>query len=263
MRAFVLLLLGLSASLAAADHPEFGRPGPGRPGYNGPANRYQIFEIHMRDREFSDRAPGRDVIRLRQEIQRQYGNVNLNRYEIVRVNVDAKAGRFGEMTLVVGGASTQWQPIYGGGYGYNNPGYGYSSYTFDNPSYDSRGVWQLRVRGQVKVDRIVVEAQEAGNGGGGGGYGGWTETVNLDNRSCGRGAGYCSCVTPGFLYSPNAQQADKICRQMGFRGLLDQNSFTTSPTPRGSRICSDVHGGGCFINGHEGNLVCTSVTCVR
>jgi len=88
----------------------------------------------------------------------QYGQIGLQYKQLARVVVFAKSkfGR-GQMQLLVGNSISYPQTIYGNPQDYHYQG-GYYRYVFHNPNFDgfSQGVWQLRLRGNIKIERIAV-----------------------------------------------------------------------------------------------------------
>jgi len=71
--------------------------------------------------------------------------------------------------------------------------------------------------------------------------------------------GYCACVTPGQGYVAHQPSALAICV---FKGFTNLTTFSTANGIRGANHCN-ADGGGCFQNAYEGNLTCSSVTCVK
>lgn len=116
------------------------------------------FAIDLNGQEFNS-GQREDTIALKALILRKFGNVDLRGLDLTRVTVMAKsqAGR-AQMSLLVGNHIGQPQQIQGNPRDYFLPGR-FSTYVFGSPGRDSAGVWQLKIQGNVKVDRILVEAR--------------------------------------------------------------------------------------------------------
>lgn len=100
---------------------------------------------------------GQDTVPLRALLERAYGRGITAGRELVRVVVVAKS-RFGrgQMQLLVGNSISYPQTVYGQPAYYDYPG-GYYRLFFDNPAGPfSEGVWQLKLQGLIRIERIVV-----------------------------------------------------------------------------------------------------------
>ncbi len=118
----------------------------------------QRFALDLNGQEFNS-GQREDTIALKQLIQRRYGNVDLRGLDVTRVSVMAKsrAGQ-AQMKLLVGQRQSPAQRIAGNQRDYMLPGR-FHNYIFQSPGRDSGGVWQLKIQGNVKVDRIMVEVR--------------------------------------------------------------------------------------------------------
>jgi len=116
------------------------------------------FALDLRGQEFNS-GQREDTVALKALIQRQYGNVDLRGLDLTRVTVMAKSqmGR-ARMSLLVGNQFSQPQLIRGNPRDYFLPGR-FSTHIFASPGRDPAGVWQLKIQGNVKIDRILVEAR--------------------------------------------------------------------------------------------------------
>lgn len=100
---------------------------------------------------------GQSVIHLKQQLkQRGYSPAN---FELVRAVLVAKTkqGR-GTAELVVGGSRSYPKTVMGSPRDFHNGAqYTYDKVQFRNPSYyDSQGVWQIHLKGNFKVQKIVL-----------------------------------------------------------------------------------------------------------
>lgn len=84
-----------------------------------------------------------------------------------------------------------------------------------------------------------------------------TKTYNV-NTSTACINGFCDCVRNGQIYVEEPAKATNVC--VNRKNCLGMDSFVTSNGVAGQTHCSS-NGGGCWVNGHPGNLKCTSVTC--
>lgn len=164
------LLLTVFTSVSFAQRGSIGRGDPdfddGRIG----AGRVRL-ELVLRDQEFIS-AQGQDTVPLKALINRQHGRIDLQNYDLKRVAVFAKsrAGQ-GQISLVTGQDISQAQRIAGNPRDYRVDGQYYSRYVFTSPGLEARGVWQLKLQGNIKIDRIVVVVQEIDSFPGGPGNG--------------------------------------------------------------------------------------------
>jgi hypothetical protein len=84
-----------------------------------------------------------------------------------------------------------------------------------------------------------------------------TKTYNV-NTSTACINGFCECVKAGQLYVEDPAKATNVC--VNRKNCLGMDSFVTSHGVAHQTHCNS-NGGGCYVNGHPGNLKCTSVTC--
>lgn len=109
--------------------------------------------------EVNSQSSGREIIYLKQLIQRQHPRANLQDAQIQSVDVQAKSrqGR-AVMRLNIGGTYSAAQNIEGQPRTFDsNLPRTFDRLTFQAPhQVNQRGVWQLEMQGQIKVARIVV-----------------------------------------------------------------------------------------------------------
>lgn len=111
---------------------------------------------------FNSHYQGQSTIKLKQELKFQYPALNIQDLDLVSAQIIAKSKQgYGEATLLVGQAESYPTRIAGNPYDFQNP----SHYTFDNktifnPSYDSNGIWQIELRGNILVKGIVLTVKE-------------------------------------------------------------------------------------------------------
>ncbi len=133
------------------------RPGhPGRPGY---PDRPERYVLDLFGQEFNSQQ-GEDTVPLKRLLMSKYGQIGLQHKQLARVVVFAKSkfGR-GQMQLLVGDSISYPQTIYGNPQDYHHQG-GYYRYVFDNPGGYSHGVWQLKMQGNIRIDRIAVVVRD-------------------------------------------------------------------------------------------------------
>lgn len=135
--------------------------------FNASAQDTERFPIQMGNQQYR----GESTIPLKRLMRSQYPNVNLDNFKLERVRLVAKSrqGR-GQAKLVVG----QWQssnervdgrPI---DWDWNNRN-SYDRIVFHNGARrgDNQGRWQLHMRGNFKVRRIVLVLKRKRRGGNG------------------------------------------------------------------------------------------------
>lgn len=139
--ALAALTLGANVALAA----------PGQP--------IERFVLDLNGREFNS-AQGETTVALKQLIQQRYGNQDLEREDLVHVAVMAKSqmGR-AQMSLLVGRDLGRPVQVAGNPFQYARPG-GFTNYVLQHPGREASGVWQLKLNGNVKIDRIVVVVRD-------------------------------------------------------------------------------------------------------
>ncbi len=97
-------------------------------------------------------------LHLKKKLKSQYPGIRLRKASLIKVKLVAKSKRgHGTAALHVGDQKTYREQIYGNRYDFNDP----SPYTFDkirfsNPSYDSQGKWQIDLRGNIKIRKVIV-----------------------------------------------------------------------------------------------------------
>lgn len=153
------LVLSVCSSVSFAQRGSIGRGDPDFDNDLGGAGRVRL-ELMLRDQEFISNQM-EDTVPLKALINQQYGRVDLKNYHLKRVAVFAKsrAGQ-GRISLVTGQDESLAQRIDGNPRDYRVDGRFYNRYVFTAPGLETRGVWQLKLRGNIKIDRIVVVVQE-------------------------------------------------------------------------------------------------------
>jgi len=94
---------------------------------------------------------------LKQELQRQHG-LRVQNFKLVRVRLVAKSRNGnGKANLIVGQNRTQKKYINGAprDFRYNDANT-WDRVNFRNPSYNSKGNWQIHLKGNIKVKKVVV-----------------------------------------------------------------------------------------------------------
>ncbi len=111
---------------------------------------------------------GQNTIRLKQELRNQYPHLRLRGADLVRVRVVGKSRRGGgTAALHVGGIEVDRAGLAGRPVDFHNDqGHTFSRVDLMN-NYDSRGAWQLKLRGNNKIRRVVVIVRTRNGGGGG------------------------------------------------------------------------------------------------
>lgn len=169
------------------------RPGPGYgdgPGY-GYGNQKRII-IEMYDKEFragrpfgpgrGGMGPGRGgpggmgpmggaELKLKMLAKQQNPYLDLRDLKLEEVILVAKSRMgMGNASLIVGGVKGYEQNIPGHPQDfYDNGRYTYTRVKLENPNYrdQSQGVWQIDLKGNIKVKRIILKVKEKRRGGGG------------------------------------------------------------------------------------------------
>ncbi len=101
---------------------------------------------------------GQNVIKLKQELRYQQPGMDIRNLELVAVRVVAKSkkGR-GQATLLVGQSASYPETIGGNPLEFHvNAGYTFDKMRINNPGYDSLGKWQIELRGNIKVKKVVL-----------------------------------------------------------------------------------------------------------
>ena len=106
---------------------------------------------------YGEKFRGQNTLFLKRKIKQKYPGMNLRNKDLKKVVLFAKSkhGR-GQAKLVVGQESSYSETI--GGYPEEFHGYGgYDRIVFENPSWDSHGRWQIKLRGNIKVEKVVIK----------------------------------------------------------------------------------------------------------
>jgi hypothetical protein len=108
---------------------------------------------------------GQNTLTLKNEMRNQYPGVRLQRFKLKKVVLVAKSKHGGgSAKLLVGGNSSYEKNVPG------HPSEFFSNYDFTrvpfrNPSYASQGRWQIKLRGNIKVKKVIVKLERIGGGG--------------------------------------------------------------------------------------------------
>jgi hypothetical protein len=231
--------------------------------------RPEIVDLDLREQEYNSQQ-GETTVPLRQLIDRHYsGRVDLSDYNLQAVEVLAKSKQGqAQMYLLVGSQASATQRIAGNPRDYNQRRQGYANYIFRSPGRDDRGVWQLRINGNVKIDRIRVrlnyerpnnppnrgERIRIGSVEAGSPFGWDSDTVNnsVGGRFYGlelnlsRGSGLeirdvrvtCRDGRVCFSQAVGRDLGDRRPLRFDFRAALDVKSVTVRAKPQGISIPS-------------------------
>jgi len=157
---FVAFLLGTTA--IARDQINVGRRGD-RPvndfdsgrGYNQPQKERIILDF------YDQHLQGENTLFLKQEIKKIRPYVDLNKMELISVRLFAKSKQGqAQASLKIGPQTTREQRINGSPYDFNYNGGPYSNLLFDNSNRNSQGPWQLMLKGNIKIDKVIVIVEE-------------------------------------------------------------------------------------------------------
>lgn len=110
-----------------------------------------VLQIH-------DHLRGSNIIKLKQEIKYQHPMVNVQRLKLKAVKLVAKSKKgMGKATLIVGHDMSYPINVNGSPYEFHNDsGYTYDKLKIQNPSYSSKGKWQIELKGNIKVKKLVL-----------------------------------------------------------------------------------------------------------
>ena len=102
---------------------------------------------------------GLSTIFLKKELKNEFPGIDINQKKIksIVLLVKTKQGA-GRVSLRVGDSVTMSETVHGNPYDFQSS----RSYTYDkvelhNPSYSSRGPWQVNLNGNFKIEKIVVK----------------------------------------------------------------------------------------------------------
>ncbi len=111
-------------------------------------------QLHVRGRNM--------VLPLRRHIRERFPDIDLGDYDLARVKLVAKSrkGR-GRGRLLVGSWDSHGQRIGGQPRDFHKKGRStYDKMVFHNEADSSRGRWQLRLDGNIKIKRVVVKLRK-------------------------------------------------------------------------------------------------------
>ncbi len=108
--------------------------------------------------EMNDHLKGFNILKLKQELKYQYPGISPRNLELNAVKLVAKSkGGKGKATLIVGQNASRTQTIGGHPADFHHPSaYTFSKLRLQNPSYDSKGKWQIELQGNIKIKRVVL-----------------------------------------------------------------------------------------------------------
>ena len=160
-------------------------------------------KIDMNDAQYR----GVNILKLKKMVKDEFArergrrNIDLSRFELIKVRLKAKSARAnGYASLLVGkSAASRWENIgvIRGEFKSNRPSSYPQATVIENPSYYSDGKWQLELDGNIKIKRLVVvmerdRGNRGGNGRGGNGRAGKDVLMDVTCSSLGRGYSSCS-----------------------------------------------------------------------
>lgn len=158
MRQWAIITLFSLMTLSEVFGQGYGRSGNRRPDESPHLGHYSNGQKKRVQIVLNDHFKGRNTIRLKQEIKYRHPGINFRNVELVGVKLVAKSKRgMGEAVLVVGQSESYPQTIGGNPYEFHDN----SLQTFDrtrieNPSHRSQGKWQIKLRGNIKVRKVVA-----------------------------------------------------------------------------------------------------------
>ncbi|MBT3236625.1 MAG: hypothetical protein HN353_11780 [Bdellovibrionales bacterium] len=99
---------------------------------------------------------GQQTIKLRQKLRQQHGIVSQGRQLVAAVVVGKSKHGMGTVKLKVGGALSYAQTLDGYPSEFNRGGNFYRVRIQNPQSYNSQGVWQLKLKGNIKIKKVVL-----------------------------------------------------------------------------------------------------------
>jgi hypothetical protein len=113
------------------------------------------FELPMSGKQFK----GQNTIFLKQELKKQFPRLNVAKWDLKRVVLVAKSKKGqGKAYLQVGRFDSRVEFIDGNRHDFQDRGY-FHRIPFEAPRKD-KGNWQIHLKGNVKVKKVVVVAQK-------------------------------------------------------------------------------------------------------
>ena len=113
--------------------------------------RLDYSHSHMRSGQ------GQDTLKLRAKAKNQHG-IQTQDYELHGITLIAKTRKGqGKARLKVGGELSAAQVVDGTPSEFqDNSAWTYYKYEFDNPKEDSNGAWQVKLKGNFKIDEVIL-----------------------------------------------------------------------------------------------------------
>ncbi len=111
-------------------------------------------QMHVRGRNM--------ILPLKRHIREHFPEIDLHDYKLVKVKLVAKSRKgHGQSRLIVGSWDSSAQRIGGKPRKFHrNNRRTYKKMTFENNAGTSRGRWQLRLDGNIKINRVVVKLRK-------------------------------------------------------------------------------------------------------
>ncbi len=118
----------------------------------------QRLDLEFRDQVFQ----GENTLMLKKEIQAQFPELKLARYTLEKVRLVAKSkmGK-GQARLQVGQEVTFDYPVAGSPAMFDSihPS-SYQAIDFNRPGFDAEGVWQIHLKGNIRVKKVMLLLSE-------------------------------------------------------------------------------------------------------
>jgi hypothetical protein len=158
MKSLVIALTMLMSVSALAQRNGHGNRNQNRNVYDNPRYPTRGMQQERLVLQIGEHLRGQNIIKLKQELKMQYPGINpkMLKLKAVKLVAKSKQGR-GKATLVVGQDQSYQEIIGGDPYDFHdNSGYTFDKIKMFNPSYDSQGKWQVHLKGNIKVKKVVL-----------------------------------------------------------------------------------------------------------
>jgi hypothetical protein len=133
----------------------FARDGRGMGGSQGGMQKIVI-------KLYGEQFKGQNTIFLKKEIKQLHPNMQLKKKQLMDVIIVAKSkhGR-GKASLNVGGSMGPAEILDGDSWSFHDEErYTYSRVSLEKPSFSSQGKWQIKLRGNIKIKKIIVKVKK-------------------------------------------------------------------------------------------------------